>query len=234
MEGVLAQRTSATFDEVTAAPGTAVRCDGDAVAPARERPGPQRIARKDVRGSVASPAHGREHRGRPAGRGRVTDRGSTRTASCPSRGRSGLDSRARRGTPSGARVAVAARAEAGALPSSKGSIRPAHRERGQRGRPRDLDARSAMAQGESALDASRAAARRGTARRRSRKHSSPQGARERSRLQKSVRRIFLAARRRLPRGGRRRRGIARGDPAAFDEAAPGSQRATGCGVTPCK
>lgn len=90
--------------------------------------------------------------------------------------------------------------------------------------------RSAMAQGESALEASRAAARRGAAPRRSRKHSSPQGARERSRLQKSVRRIFLAARSRPPRGGSRRRGIARGDPAAFDEAAPGSQRATGCGV----
>jgi hypothetical protein len=90
--------------------------------------------------------------------------------------------------------------------------------------------RSAMAQGESALEASRAAARRGAAPRRSRKHSSPQGARERSRLQKSVRRIFLAARSRPPQGGSRRRGIARGDPAAFDEAAPGSQRATGCGA----
>jgi len=136
MEGVLAQRRAAAFDEAAAAQGTAVRGDGDAVPPARERPGPRRIATEDVRGSVASPAHGREHRDRPAGRGRASDRGSTRTASCPSRGRSGHSSRARQGTPSGARVTVAAMAEAGALPSSKGSIRPAHRERGQRDRPR--------------------------------------------------------------------------------------------------
>jgi hypothetical protein len=193
MEGVLAQRTSATFDEVTAAPGTAVRGDGDTALPARERPGPQRTARRDVRGSVASPAHGREHRGRPAGRGRVSDRGSTRTASCPSRGRfgahppgapeaplRGLAWRLRRGPK--LELCRQARAPSGRLTGNADrEVAPGSR------------CRSAMAQGESALDASRAAARRGTARRRSRKHSSPQGARERSRLQKSVRRIFLVA-----------------------------------------
>jgi len=64
MEDVLAQRRAAAFDEAAAARGTAIRGDGDAVLPARERPGPRRIAKKDVRGSVASPAHGRQHRGR--------------------------------------------------------------------------------------------------------------------------------------------------------------------------
>jgi len=87
---------------------------------------------------------------------------------------------------------VAAKAEAGSMPSSKGSIWLAHRERGQGGLPR-ISCRSATAQGEPALEASRSAARRGSSLRRGRKHSSPQGAREESRLQKSVRRIFLAA-----------------------------------------
>lgn len=64
MEDVLAQRRAVAFDEAAAAQGTAIRGDGDAVLPARERPGPRRIANEDVRGSVASPAHGRQHRGR--------------------------------------------------------------------------------------------------------------------------------------------------------------------------
>jgi len=94
MEGVLAQRRAAAFDEAAAARGTAIRCDGDAALPERERPGPQRVAKKDVRGSVASPDRGRQHRGREAERGGAVDRGSTRTALRPSRGRSGHSSRA--------------------------------------------------------------------------------------------------------------------------------------------
>jgi hypothetical protein len=101
MEGVLAQRRAAAFDEAAAARGTAIRGDGDAVLPVRERPGPRRIAREDVRGSVASPAHGRQHRGRQAERGGAVDRGSTRTALRPSRGRSGHSSRASEKHPSG-------------------------------------------------------------------------------------------------------------------------------------
>jgi len=64
MEGVLAQRRAAAFDEAAAARGTAIRGDGDTVFPARGRPGPRRVARKDVRGSVAGPDHGRQHHGR--------------------------------------------------------------------------------------------------------------------------------------------------------------------------
>jgi hypothetical protein len=94
MEGVLAQRRAVAFDEAAAAQGTAIRCDGDAGFPGRESSGPRRIARRDVRGSVARPDRGREHRGRKAERGGAVDRGSTRTALRPSRGRSGHRSRA--------------------------------------------------------------------------------------------------------------------------------------------
>jgi len=150
MEGVLAQRRAAAFDEAAAARGTAIRGDGDAAFLAREGPDPRRIAKEGVRGTVASPDRGREHRGRSVQRGGAVDRGSTRTALRPSRGRSGHSPGRALGTPSGARAMVAAMTEAGALPSSKGSIRLAHRERGQRGRPR-ISCRSAKAQGESAL-----------------------------------------------------------------------------------
>jgi len=101
MEGVRTQRRAVAFDEAAAARGTAIRGDGDAVAPAREGPGPPRIASKDVRGSVAGPDHGRQHLGRQAGRGGATDRGSTRTAPGPSRRRSGHSSRASQRHPSG-------------------------------------------------------------------------------------------------------------------------------------
>jgi len=162
MEGVLAQRRAAAFDEAAAARGTAIRCDGDAALPVRERPGPRRIASRDVRGSVASPDRGREHRGREAERGGAVDRGSPGPRYAPHVGARGTAPGRARGTPSGARVVVAAKAEAGALPSSKGSIWLAHRECGQGGLPR-ISRRSAQAQGERAIFASRSAARRGAA-----------------------------------------------------------------------
>jgi hypothetical protein len=91
------------------------------------------------------------------------------------------------GDPSGARVMVAAEAEAGALPSSKASTWSAHPAGGSGGS--QASRRPAQAQGESALEvAKRRKAGRGMGR--SQEPSSPQGARDGSRLQKSVRRIF--------------------------------------------
>jgi len=66
--------------------GTWFFLDGEARSAADREKGRQRRRRKSD--------HGREHRGRKAKRGGAVDRGSTRTALCPSRGRSGYSPRA--------------------------------------------------------------------------------------------------------------------------------------------
>jgi len=136
MEGVLAQRRAVAFDEAAAARGTAVRGDGDAVLPqgrGRVRRGSRQRtseAASQARLTVENTVAGRQG----AEESPIGALPGPRHA--PHAGARGTAPGRARGTPSGARVTVAAMAEAGALPSSKGSIRPAHRERGQRGRPR--------------------------------------------------------------------------------------------------
>jgi len=160
MEGVLAQRRAAAFDEDAAARGTAIRCDGDAVLPkgsGRVRGGSRggtSEAASQARTAVENTVAGRQSAEEPS----IGALPGPRCA--PHVGARGTAPGRARGIPSGVRVVVAARAEAGALPSSKGSIWLAHRECGQRGLPR-ISRRSAQAQGELVLFASRSAARRG-------------------------------------------------------------------------
>jgi len=95
------------FDETAVRPSRATRGDGDAAA----MPGPPR-AQEDVRGRVASPSGGREHRRREVRRRGAADRGSARTASNPTCERTGP-------RPLRDHVMVAATAEAGGSPSSE-------------------------------------------------------------------------------------------------------------------
>jgi len=222
---------AAVFDETAGEAGLAIRSDGDLVS----RPDPRRIATEGVRGSVASSACGRKHRRRVVQRGGVGDRDPARTALRRSRGRSGPSPATRAfGCPFWAHVTIAAIVEAGGSPSSEAPpgrlVRKA--EYGKAPEPRH---RRANAQGESAHRLRGPQGTWGATRHRevergsgrSREPSSPQGARDGSRLQKSVRRIFLVPRRKPGRW------IARSDPSAFDEADQGSRRATGCGARQC-
>jgi len=234
MEGVPAQRKVVAFDEAAAARGTAIRCDGDTVPPrgrGRVRRGPRKRtseAASQDRTMVENTVAGRQRAEEPS------IEAPPGPLSAPRASARGTALERAKSSPPGERAMDAAQAEAGVLSSSMDPIRQAHREGGQGGLPR-ISRRTATAQGESTFEASRSAARRRVASAGDRKHSSPQGARERSRLQKSVRCIFLAApsRQRASAVWNAERGIARGDPAALDEAASGSQRATGCGAMPC-
>jgi len=156
MEGVLAQRRAVAFDEATAARVRRSDAMGTRSFPEgrdRVRGGSRRgtsEAASQARTAVDNAVAGRQSAEEPS----IGALPGPRYA--PHVGARGTAPGRARGTPSGARVVVAAKAEAGALPSSKGSVWLAHRECGQRGLPR-ISRRSAQAQGERALFASRSA-----------------------------------------------------------------------------
>jgi len=188
---------------------------------------------EDVRGRVVSLSGGREHHRQEVWRGGAVDRGSARTALDPTRERTvpSLWTRTGRafGQPFGGSRDGRGHTEAGGSPSSEAPpgwlIRQAGWQVSQDRSP------PATAQGEPvSMNEQRASV---APRRRDRESSDPQGARDGSRLQKSVRRIFPVANAgHLPAtvGGAREPGVARGDPPAFDEAGRGSRRAIGCGA----
>jgi hypothetical protein len=199
------------------------RGDGDAAA----MPDPPRDTTGDARGRVASPACGREHRRREVQRGGAVDRGSTRTALTRARERPGP--RLRPGALRGAREGCG-KGRSWRFAVKRSSTWSAHPVSGTARLP--SLAAAAHAQDGSVLgDALRREVQRGSGR--SRESSEPQGARDGSRLQKSVRRIFPAANGAPePETARRprERGVARSDSPALDGAEQGSRRATGCGA----
>ena len=189
-------------------------------------PDPPRDTTGDARGRVASPSGGRERRRREVQRGGAVDRGSTRTARTAHVDARGLGSGR---APSGAHVRVAARPKLEVRRQAKLHLVGSS---GKRNGRLPSFAAAAHAQDGSVLgDASRRKAQRGSGR--SRESNGSQGARDGSRLQKSVRRIFPAANGAPePETARRprERGVARSDPPALDGAEQGSRRATGCGA----
>jgi hypothetical protein len=207
-----------------------LRGDGDTAA----MPGPSRGIDEDARGRVASPTSGRERRRREVQRGGAVDRGSARTALGRTRGRPGP--RFRSGSSGGSRDGCG-KAEAGGSPSSEAP--PGRLIWQADGRLPSLVAarlrpRVSQRSPRTSQDGRDTTSHRKVTRGRgcNREPSSPQGARDGSRLQKSVRRIFLVA-----QGVRREAApeheVARGDQPALDGAGPGSKRATGCGAQQC-
>jgi len=208
-EGVLVRRTPPTFDEVTVETDLTPRGDGDVAAlvereagsaagrdRGRQRPGSQ------SRRAVDNAAAGRCSAEEPL------DRGSARTAldhvSSPLRGAGG---RSRQRLKREVRRQAKLHLDDSSVTRTEGFPETLRRPAQAHGEP-VLEAR------ETSFDGSRQRARPGIER--------SEGARAGSRLQTSVRRIFL-----VTRGERE---IARGDHPAFAEAGPGSQRTTGCGA----
>jgi hypothetical protein len=209
------------FDETASGPVQATRGDGDAAA----MPDPLRGATEGARGHVASPARGREDRRRVVQRGGAVDRGSARTALHRTRGRPGLVSGRALGRPFGDHVMVAARAEAGGSPSSEAPPGWAHPASGPAGLPNHATAAHAQ-DGSAPGEAIRREAQRGPGC--DRESSEPQGARDGSRLQKSVRRIFLVANATPEPATARRSSGPWSDGASAPSVARGSSRRPAC------
>jgi hypothetical protein len=197
--------SAVVFDETASGPGRRPEAMGmrrfRAVAQALPGMTDPPRAHEDVRGRVASPSCGREHRRREAWRGGAFDRGSTRTA--PGHARDRTEPRFR------------------TIPSSEGDPpRRASRE----GCGRDRSWRFAVKRGSTwqltrwarpGIERSAGCSWRESVAEVGETHLS-RGAR--------------GPRCRRRQGGTRERGVARGDPSAFDEADQGSRRATGCGA----
>jgi hypothetical protein len=173
------------------------RSDGDAAS----RPDPRKFVTEDVRSDVVSPARGRKHRDREVQRGGAVDRGPARTALCRSRGRSGQSPRnALSGAPFGGSRDDGGSSRSRRFAVKRSSTWSTHPAR-QSGRHPNLVAarlrpRVSQRSPRASQDARGATRHRKVERddERNQELNSPQGAREGSRLQKSVRRIFLVAR----------------------------------------
>jgi len=186
------------FDETAVEAGLVTRGDGDATALAREGPDPRRVATEDVRGCVASSACGRKHRTREVQRGGTVDRGSARIAVHLSRGRSELRlPNAASPPPSDdevSRVMIVATLKLEARRQARLHLVGSSGKR-MAGFPDPAAARLRPRMSQRTLVARRSS-RRCKAWRAAgcnQESGSPQGARDGSRLQKSVRRIFLAS-----------------------------------------
>jgi len=173
------------------------RGDGDAAALVRGGPDPRRVTTEDVRGYVASSACGRKHRSREVQRGGAVDRGSARIAVHLSRGRSGLRlPNAASQPPSDdevSRVTIVATPKLEARRQARLHLVGSSGKR-MAGVPDPAAARLRPRMSQRSLVARRSARRRKAWRAVgcNQESGSPQGARDGSRLQKSVRRIFLA------------------------------------------